>query len=207
MEKHDMITIATKVSPEAAARLKNICVKRDITLYDMLQMMCDCMLRYMDSAHNLTQELNQLMAIFDGMNNWDNSISLAEPMDQKRIIEAFYILAEIGKQGHRVVHVKGDANNLFREESYNMVEALEMFVCEAFPTLYRKARLAGVALDTNSVFETMYKLIDEAIIDSEEAENRKQFEDNTWAENATRMPDQDIRYADRRPRTDPTLFD
>ena len=40
--------INTKVTESAKKRLEAICKQYDFTLYDMLQMLCDCLIRYMD---------------------------------------------------------------------------------------------------------------------------------------------------------------
>lgn len=46
------ITLATKVSRTAAEQLARIAKKKGMTIYELIQMVCDTLIRYMDDRHN-----------------------------------------------------------------------------------------------------------------------------------------------------------
>ena len=64
MNKEKFKVIATKVSTFVKERIGRICKKRGLNEYEMLQMMCDCIVRYMDDRHNLTPEMERVMSIW-----------------------------------------------------------------------------------------------------------------------------------------------
>ena len=80
-QKYEMIQ--TKVSKEAHHRLKQIEHKKGLTSYGIIQMMCDCIVRYMDDQHNLTPELEQAMSIFEHMEGWKDALNWADPSVNK----------------------------------------------------------------------------------------------------------------------------
>ena len=56
MKKKGSRPVATKVNDYVKERLGRLCAKKGFTEYELLQMMCDCAVRYMDDAHNLSAE-------------------------------------------------------------------------------------------------------------------------------------------------------
>jgi hypothetical protein len=104
-QKYEMIQ--TKVSKEAHYRLKQIEHKKGLTSYGIIQMMCDCIVRYMDDRHNLTPELEQAMGIFEHMEGWKDALNWADPSVNKEVVEAIYFLVdpEGKKKGTRAVLV------------------------------------------------------------------------------------------------------
>ena len=89
MKKPKYVSLITKVNYDTARGLKRIEMKKGLSVYGMLQMMCDCIRRYMDSAHNLSEEIEQAMSIFEHMEGWKDALNLAEPSVDKVIGEAY----------------------------------------------------------------------------------------------------------------------
>jgi replication initiation and membrane attachment protein DnaB len=81
--------INTKVTESAKKRLEAICQQYDFTLYDMLQMLCDCLIRYMDDFHNLDENLIRIIRMFEGLPGWKNALRLTEDMSDAQVMEAF----------------------------------------------------------------------------------------------------------------------
>ena len=79
-EKADIV-VNTKVTPSSFAQLKSICKKYGFTVYDLLQMLLDCIIRYMDEYHNLSEDLRRIIRMFEDMPGWKNAFRLTEPMD------------------------------------------------------------------------------------------------------------------------------
>ena len=104
-DKDKYIPIVTKVSKHAAERLEALAKKRGMTKYEIIQMSVDTLIRYMDDRHNLTEEMEQAMNIFEHMIGWENALNLADPTVNREIAEAVYIMQdpEGKKKGYRAV--------------------------------------------------------------------------------------------------------
>ena len=180
--------INTKVTEPAKKRLEAICKQYDFTLCDMLQMLCDCLIRYMDDFHNIDENLIRVIRMFEGLPGWKNALRLTEDMSDAQIMEAFYVLRHTkGKGASRLVHVlrpvmEGDADGW--QATYNTQEQLERFIELTNESLYKHLRMVGVALGTESFLDTIHRIADAYAENPDEAELRLQFEQNDWHKGA-----------------------
>jgi len=186
-EKADIV-VNTKVTPEAFARLKAICKKYGFSLYDMLQMICDCLIRYMDDRHNLSEELTRIIRMFEDMPGWKNAFRLTEPMEDAEIMEAFYVLRHPkGKGAPRIVHVERpmlDGDDLGWLVTYNVQTELERFIEVVNGSLYRHLRMLSVELGNESLLDTIQTIVNLYKENPDEKELRLMFEDNDWEKGA-----------------------
>lgn len=200
MEKNDMVPVGTKVSPEARELMKAICLDKGFSEYDLLQMFYDVAIRMMSKEHNMSYQMEQMVAIFDGMKDWRTSIRLTDPERAMKIMEAFYVLTEPDRTGSRMVHIQGDHTDMFRTENFNIQEIVERFICLAMPNIYKRIRLLGTDLGTNSVYETLCRIMDDYKINPDADELRIAFSDDDW-HNGRKMSDQ-VRGKQTRPNSD-----
>jgi len=195
--------IQTKVSPEAYARLLAIDKQYGMSIFKLLQMLCDCLIRFMDSDLNLSEDLLRIIRMFEGLPGWRNSISLAEcPDEETGIVEAFYVIRRKGQQGCRLVMVErpmmdGDVNGWTC--TYNLQRIFERFMELSNPCLYLHLRRLSVDLGTESLLDTIHTIANLYKENPDEKELRLQFENNDWHERG-RMT-QDTVYARRRSHT------
>lgn len=98
-----MVPVGTKVSPEAYARLQSICASKGLKLYEMLQMLLDCIIRFMDDQHNLSYELESVIAMFDNFHNWGTEIRVTDELSKMKVEQAFYVLIEPKSKGGEIV--------------------------------------------------------------------------------------------------------
>ena len=61
----EYVVLATKVSRITAEHLARIAKKKGMTIYELIQMVCDTLRRYMDDRHNLSEEMERAMSIFE----------------------------------------------------------------------------------------------------------------------------------------------
>lgn len=176
MKKFDVI--ATKVSTFVKKRIGRICEKRGMHEYKMLQMMCDCIVRYMDDRHNLTAEMEQAMSVFEHMTGWRDAFNLADPTTEKEIAEAFYVLQdpEGKRKGFRMVHVKKPFMGIW-EQTENIQVMLERALEILVPERYKRLRLLAVDMDCNSILQLVDTLIDSHTIEQLNTDIRRDFED------------------------------
>ena len=192
------IQLQTKVSPEVYARLESICKQYGFSIFILLRMLSECIIRYMDDEHNLSEDLNRIMRMFEDIPGWKRSICLAEGLEDMDIVEAFYALRSSKHNGYRLVHVErpmmtGDADGW--QATYNVQRILERFIELTNPSLYIHLRQLGVDLGTESMLDTLHTLANLYKENPDEKELRVQFENNDWHEGA-RVHD-DTRYQRR----------
>lgn len=210
----DSIQLKTKVSPEQYARLEAICKQYGYTIFKMLRMLSDCIVRFMDDRHNMSDELKRIIRMFEDLPGWRKSICLADDTQELGIVEAFYVIASKRHKGFRLVHVErpmmdGDSENW--TSTYNVQRMLERFIELTNPSLYKHLRQLAVDLGTESIFDAIHVISDFYMENPDEKELRLQFEDNDWHQGAQmheeshrkRGYSHDMDYIE----THPTLFD
>ena len=203
----DYSVISTKVSPEARGRLKAICEKYGFKIYDMLQMMCECLIRFMDEEHNISEEMMKVIRMFENLPEWKTALRITEPfiMTRKKevvrgsikkvidvdtsveIVEAFYVIRRKGKTGSRLVHVvrptmENDAEGWTC--NYNTVQQLERFMELTNESLYKHLRCLSTDLGTVSLLDTIHTIANLYRENPDEGELRLQFESNDWVKGA-----------------------
>ena len=168
----------TKVHPFIHHRLEKIAKKKGISVYEMLQMVCDTLARYMDDRHNLTPEMEKAMSIFEHMEGWANALNLADPTVQKIIGEATYFFydPEGKKKGCRAIHVTKPFFGNW-EQNINIQEILERTICLLMPERYSRLRKLAVDKECSSIVELIDTLIDEHSQDEDVKFFREAFED------------------------------
>ena len=203
----DYSVISTKVSTDSYARLKAICEKGGFTMYDMLQMMCECLIRFMDEEHNIQEPMMKVIRLFENLPAWKTALRITEPfiMTRKKevvrgsikkvidvdtsveIVEAFYVIRRKGKTGSRLVHVvrptmENDAEGWTC--NYNTVQQLERFMELTNESLYKHLRCLSTDLGTVSLLDTIHTIANLYRENPDEGELRLQFESNDWVKGA-----------------------
>lgn len=177
--------ISTKVSPFVKERIGRICRKKQMNEYEMLQMMCDCIVRYMDDRHNLTPELERMMSIFEHLEGWKNAFNLADHTAEPEICEAFYVLKAKGKKGFRVIHVERPWWDGMKEwkQTENIQTIFERFLNTLLPERYMKMRKLSIYLGIESRIDLLDYMLDRCIEEEVNAQYREDFEDAARADN------------------------
>ena len=183
----DYSVISTKVSPEARGRLKAICEKYGFKIYDMLQMMCECLIRFMDEEHNISEKMMKVIRMFENLPGWKTTVRLTEDFEKVQVVEAFYVIRRKGKTGSRLVHVvrptmENDAEGW--QCNYNTVQQLERFMELTNESLYKHLRCLSTDLGTVSLLDTIHTIANLYRENPDEGELRLQFESNDWVKGA-----------------------
>lgn len=175
--------LQTKVSPEVYARLESICQTYGFSIFQLLRMLSECIIRYMDDQHNLSDDLIRVMRMFEDIPGWRKSICLAEGLEDMNIVEAFYVLRAKHLNGYRLVHVErpvmqGDEDGWIA--TFNVQRMTERFVELLNPSLYKHLRMLAVDLGTQSMLDTIHTIANLYKENPDEVELRLQFESNDW---------------------------
>lgn len=200
----------TKVRPVVYARVKRVMKLKGLTDYTVLQMMVDCIIRYMDDRHNLTPEMEQLMSIFEHMEGWKDAMNHADPSANRVIGEAIYFIfdGEGKKKGCRAVHVTKPFFGNWSEDM-NIQHILDACLRRLVPEIYRRLCAMKADMNCQSTLELLIKLIDFHSKDSDVVAFRELFEDAARADNG-----RSVEYGQRTRQTktkhlneEPTFFD
>lgn len=188
MKKYDTdkyVTLATKVSRHAAERLAALAAKKDMTIYEVMQMCIDTLVRYTDDRHNLTKEMEQAMAIFEHMIGWADALNLADPAVQREVAEAVYILQDPTgeKKGFRAVMVEKPFCGLWTQTA-NVQTIFDRLFNILLPEMYMKLYRAKIIMGFETVVEVLNGLADADAIAHLNDEFRQEFEDAARADNA-----------------------
>lgn len=174
-------TISARVSKETKARLDSLCKQNGYSLNTLAKMVFECLVRFMDDQHNLSEDLRRVIRMFEGLPGWKKAFNLADGWDGVEIIEAFYVLGKKGKQGNRIAHV---IRPMLQDDvegwtvSYNTQHHLERFMEVSNPSLYRLLRLISVELGNESLWDTLHSIVTQYRDNPDEEELRLQFEQN-----------------------------
>jgi hypothetical protein len=178
------VTIATKVSRRAAEQLARIAKKKNTTIYELIQLSCDTLIRYMDDRHNLSEEMERAMALFEHLVGWADALNLADPTVNKEVCQAVYIFqdADGKKKGFRAKLVDRPFCGMWTEDS-NVMHIFERILNICMPELYMKLLRARIVLDCKSISEVLNVLADAEVIMQLNGELRQDFEDAARADN------------------------
>lgn len=171
------VPLATKVSRHAAEQLARIAKKKNMTIYELIQMVCDTLIRYMDDRHNLSAEMERAMSIFEHMVGWADALNLADPTLNREVSQAVYILQDGDgkKRGFRAAMVTKPFFGIW-DETENVQVIFERIFNVCLPELYMKLFRAKIILECNSVTEVINLLCDAEVIARMDDENRREFE-------------------------------
>lgn len=184
-DEGNFVSVAGKISTWSYGRIMKILRQKGLNIYQMIQNMCDCIIRYMDDRHNLTPESEKVMSMFEHMIGWENNFNLCDPTTKPEISEATYYLSDFsgkGKKGVRVVHVDRPLQDKWTQ-NFNVRQIFERFMCLTFPKLYLRMRLIAGMHHCADIFELLTEVITELEQDEEKKELLRPFEDADRAEN------------------------
>lgn len=170
--------VATKVSKHTHERLEALAKAKGMTIYDILQMVIDTLLRYTDDRHNLTPEMEKAMSVFEHMVGWADALNLADPVVKKEVAEAVYILqdADGKKKGFRAVMVEKPFCGVW-QQTVNVQKIFDRLLNILLPELYLKFYRLKVLNGYSSVVEVINALADADAIAYLNDQYRKEFED------------------------------
>jgi hypothetical protein len=176
--------VSSKLSKYSIERLTRIAQKKNMSIYQLIQMVCDTIIRYMDDQHNLSAEIEQAMSIFEHMTGWADSLNLADPTAQKEVAQAVYLLqdADGEKKGFRAVMVDKPWMGIW-EQTANVMTIFERLFNVLMPELYLKMYRAKIILGCNNVSEAINVLCDAEVLERFNAQYREEFEDAARADN------------------------
>jgi len=172
-------SVGTKISIPSHRRIMAVCRKLGLSKYELLQMMCETIIRYMDDRHNLTPEMERAMMIFEHLTGWKDALNLCDYTTEAEITEAIYFLRDRLKKGCRAVMVERPIMEGSSEwqQDYNVMNIFERCISNLLPERYMRLRRLAIDNDCTNLLQLIDLLIDEHAKDADIAEVRRSFED------------------------------
>ena len=170
--------INTKISIPAYRRLISLIKRKGLNWYRLIQMYVDITIRYMDGWHNLTEEMERMMHIFEEMTGWEKALTLGDTSAKMIVGEAtYYMFDQDGeRKGARAVHVKKPFFGNW-EQNFNVQDILERTICMLIPARYRRLRQLAVELEKTNMLDLLDFFIAYFSKHSDMETIRKEFED------------------------------
>ena len=167
--------VSSKLSKYSIERLTRIAQKKNMSIYTLIQMVCDTIIRYMDDRHNLSEEIERAMAIFEHMTGWADALNLADPTGNKEVAQAVYIFqdADGHKKGFRATMVNKPFFDKWTQTE-NVMDIFERIFNICMPELYMKLFRARIILGCERGSEVIKHL---------NGELRQEFEDAARMDN------------------------
>lgn len=178
-DEGNFVSVAGKISTWSYGRIMRILKAKKLNIYQMIQNFCDVIIRYMDDRHNRTPDVERAMNTFEHMIGWEDNFNLCDPNTKPEISEATYYLSDFGdkaKKGVRVVHVERPFMHKW-QQTFNVQQILERFMCLTFPSLYRRLRFIAVCRECNSILELLIDIVGELEREEDKKELSAPFED------------------------------
>ena len=176
--------VSSKLSKYSIERLTRIAQKKNMSIYQLIQMVCDTIIRYMDDRHNLSEEIERAMSIFEHMTGWADALNIADPTVQKEVVQAVYIFqdADGKKKGFRATLVNKPWMGMWTQTA-NVMDIFERIMNICMPELYMKLFRARIILGCERVSEVINMMADAEVIMQLNGELRQEFEDAVRADN------------------------
>ena len=177
-QQEKFVVLSTKVSRRAAEQMARIAKRKGLTIYELIQMVVDTLIRYADDRYNLSEEMERAMSIFEHMVGWADALNLADPTVNKEVAQAVYIFQDAGgeKKGFRATMVNKPFMGIWEEDS-NVMHIFERIFNICMPELYMKLFRARILLECETVSEVINMLCDAQIIEQLNAGYRQDFEE------------------------------
>lgn len=168
---------ASKISDFADARLDVLCKKKGLTRYELIQMIVDTLIRYMDDQHNLSYEMEQAMSIFEHLAGWKEAFNLADYTTEWEVQDAIYFIGNPKKKGIRACFVSKPFMGLWTQ-NFNVQQIVEQFLNYISPERYKRMRQIAFDEGCSSLLEFFDRIIDIFSSNADLKSLRQPFEDN-----------------------------
>lgn len=186
------VVVATKIRKDVADRLERLCHAQGINKYQMLQMVCDSLVRYMDDRHNLSPDLERVMSVFDKMTEWKEAYNLADPTVDDSVSAVYFFGDDRGQRhGQRPRLVTKPYFGL-PQQTTNTAVIFDYIIRTMFPGTYRRLHARAKEMECHSLAEWLHVVADDPSTEYINAECRRTFEDADRADNG-----RPVRYGQR----------
>jgi hypothetical protein len=182
-EKDNYILLQTKVKKSEAEILDRIAQNRGTTIYGLLQLMCQFLIRTASGQFNLSEEINHLLTLFHLEPGWKDSFCSCDPTAEMEVAQEILILQQQGKKGFGAVMVNKPFMGAWTQTEC-VDDIIERVIEVCAPGIYNRLRTMCAIREITSVLDLLVTLTDaQVLIDLDEANRREIQQANNIAPN------------------------
>lgn len=167
--------ISTKVSPETAEQLDAICETMKVDTYHIFQWFVQALVRMASPHHQLTPDIQRLMAVLESSAGWQNAFNICAPNKELDVAQLVLILQQKDKKGFGAVMIDKPFINQSRQTEC-VDDILERTVEVCMPGIYRRLRSLAVDMDCTSISDLLITLIDAQMVMNLDKENAEHMQ-------------------------------
>ena len=174
-ENDKYVVISTKVSPDTAEQLNAICDAMKVDTYHIFQWFVQVLVRMASPDHQLTPDIQKLMAFLECDSGWQNAFNTCAPNGKLDIAQVILILNQKGKNGYGAVMI----DKPFMAEAKqidNVDKIVERAIEVCMKGVYRRLRMVAVEMECKSLSELLFTMADAQLIQNLDRENSEQMQ-------------------------------
>lgn len=169
------VVISTKVSPQTAEQLDAICQAMHVDTYHIFQWFVQVLVRMASPDHQLTPDIQKLMAIMESDTGWQQAFNMCAPNSKLDISQMILILSQEGRKGFGAVMIdKPFMGNTTQTENVDTIVERTIEVC--MKGIYRRLRSLAVDMDCQSISDLLVTMTDAQQIQNLDKENAEQMQ-------------------------------
>lgn len=169
------VTVSTKITNESAEILNRIAKSRGIQVYELLQLMCQVLVRSTSDRHNLSDEISRLLTLFHSEPGWKNAYNICNPTAESEVAQEVVILQQPGKKGFGAVMVDKPYMGQWTQ-TMCVDDIVERIIEVCMPGVYRRIRRLSISMECESITDLLITLTDAREIAELEESDRKEME-------------------------------
>lgn len=173
-KKNDKYTVKnTKISASMSEVFDKICEVTGVDTYHLLQWFSYTIIRACAPMHELSPEIQKLMAMMESSSSWQNAFNLCNP-DGLDISQLVLILEQKGKKGFGAVMIdKPFMGTASQTECVDDIVERVIEVC--MPGVYRRLRRLAIDMDCEHLSDLLITMTDAQTILNLEAEDKAEM--------------------------------
>ena len=160
--------ISTKVSPATAELLNVICDTLKVDTYHVFQWFVQVLVRMASPHHELTPEIQKLMALMEHDSGWQTAFNMCSPSGRLKVAQAILILEQEGKSGFGAVMINKPWMGEARQTEC-VDDILERVLEVTMHGVYRRIRELGATMDCKNLSDVLLTMLDaQAVLELEQ---------------------------------------
>ena len=169
------VVISTKISPDTAEQLDAICNAMGVDTYHIFQWFVQVLVRMASPDHQLTPDIQKLMAIMESDSGWQKAFNMCAPNKKLQVAQIILILSQEGRKGFGAVMIDkpfiGEAT-----QTENVDKIVERTIEVCMKGIYRRLRALAVDMDCQSISDLLVTMTDAQMIQNLDKENAEQMQ-------------------------------
>jgi hypothetical protein len=163
------VTVATKVPPHVAELLNIIAKSKGTDIYGLLQLFIEVIVTAAKTTTHVSPKMKLLLHMLEVDAGWNNAFNFANPTAQMDIAQMILILQQHDgkrpREGFGMVMIDKPFMGDQAQQTLCVDDILERVAEVSMKGLYKELRQVGIALETESLRETLTILCEGALIE------------------------------------------